>query len=509
MRATWRAWARGVQAVAVAAVVIGGVGCSGPGNAETFADVQRAGGVPAVEVEALAKLLEGAGVEPAQFAVLQGRGGSLAKAPNGFLLEDGHVTAIKLSGTKLATTAALAPLKHLKGLSLVKNRLTSLEGLGGASSLLSVDVSHNKLTTLEGIGGCKQLRGLRASHNQLQTTKGLKGTTSIRSLILDHNQIADLADLAGHGQLVSLELTSNRLASLAGLTDLRRLKTIRLSENALTTTKGLGNLPGLEELYLDRNKITAMAGFPVLAGLLYLDLSHNELTSIAANAAATKGIVLAGNPLTAEARLAVQQAGPRCSVKTGFNRGLIVSDSMPIPCQGATCEKVFLELSDRIQLDLARSPHEKRPFQVRLSTELGSAKMILAHATLGHISLQAWPGRPCVASGSAIIGEPMKMRRRRRRRQQGPPPRQAFVLISVDGQTAKTVTVEIAPRIDGGDAEGGDVRAADAGVDADGGPIDATSTIDSGVTPTQDGAPATPVNPDGGAVATDATSAAQ
>lgn len=435
-----------LYAISIAGITAGG--CSSAGSPETLADVQQGGSkLPAAEVEALTKLAESAGVPPAKLAVLNASGGSLAKAPNGFLIEEGHVSAIKLSGTKLSTLESLGALQHLKGLSLANNRIEKIGGLEKATGLLSLDISKNQLTTLEGLSGCKGLRGLKASHNALRTTKGLEGTAALRTLMLDDNELTDLAGVAGHENLVTLDLTDNALTSLEGLSDLALVRVIRVSENNLTTAAGLGALPELEELYLDRNELTTLGEFPELPDLVHLDLSQNQLSSLPARAAAVKGLILNGNPLSAAAREAIVQAAPRCTgnaraVKAAGPRGLA-----PLGCHGSTCAKNFIELSKRAQLDLGRTPFAKQPFEVRITTEYGSAKVIVANSKGRNVYAQAWPGRPCVLRGAkAILAAPAKRRRGIGRRRG--PQKLAVMDVEVSGHRAKVVTVEIGRRLE-------------------------------------------------------------
>ncbi len=181
----------------------------------------------------------------------------------GFLVENNHITKIKLCFCDLTTLPELiTKLISLKVLDLRFNHLETLpESIGNLKSLQVLDLGNNHLKTLpESIRSLRSLQELWLYHNELTTLPGV--ITNLKTLeILDlcENRLKILSESIGKlKSLKSLQLFQNQLTTLPeSIGNLSSLQILQVTNNQLTTLpESIGDLNSLQRLNLGWNKLS-------------------------------------------------------------------------------------------------------------------------------------------------------------------------------------------------------------------------------------------------------------
>jgi Leucine-rich repeat (LRR) protein len=176
-------------------------------------------------------------------------------------------------------------------------------------SVFGVDLNKTQVTDawLKHLNGLPNLQSLRLDNTQVTDAglEHLKGLTSLQSLNLDNTQVTDagLEHLKGLINLRSLvpnrrKLTDAGLEHLGGMAKLERLNLwfTQVTDAGLKHLEGLTNLQGLA---LGNTQVTD-AGLEHLKGLIEL-----------------QSVILIGTKVTDAGVKNLQQALPKCKIKTG------------------------------------------------------------------------------------------------------------------------------------------------------------------------------------------------
>ncbi|MEZ4446271.1 MAG: DUF4178 domain-containing protein [Polyangiaceae bacterium] len=266
-------------------------------TSKDFEDVQS-GKVPldAAERAAIENLLQAAKIPPSSLNVHDDQT-SKCDWCTGIVIENGHVTLLKLEQKTIPSSAPLAALPELRVLRLPKDQLHDTTGLGKLAHLETADLSGNELTTVDDLSGCKALTSLDLRNNHLETLTGLHDLPQLVELHLEDNPIQSLAGLSGLDQLTRLELAATPLTSFAGLGKLPKLTSLSVSDSKLTSLEGLDGLLALEELSVRKNQLTELTSLAPLPALRVLDATDNQITSLAGSERlpALKKLTLAKN----------------------------------------------------------------------------------------------------------------------------------------------------------------------------------------------------------------------
>ncbi|XP_066496204.1 transforming growth factor beta activator LRRC32-like [Tiliqua scincoides] len=199
---------------------------------------------------------------------------------------------------------ALAPLVHLRTLSLAANRLHWNHTANGKAflslgSLEALDLSGNHLDSnmaASYLGYLPSLQELDLSWNQVtQLSRGIfRGVLTVREINLKNNHIAAIEEgsLDALKALRVLDLAMNFLRCISGF-HLPQVQVLNLSHNALESFVARGEVRGvyqLQVLDLSHNRLTSLPLLPRRNRLLYLNLSHNAIAHLAANATRTEDL---------------------------------------------------------------------------------------------------------------------------------------------------------------------------------------------------------------------------
>ena len=255
----------------------------------------------AAETAALQKLLSDAKLDPERINV-DTVNDSSCDTCKGIIIEDGHVTLLRLDGKNIHSIATVKALQQLRVLSVKDNQINTVEGLSSLSKLRSLDLSNNRLESLGDLSGCSELAQLNVSDNRLQSLKdvhdlpalselnllnnpitslgGMAALPKLKSLTLDKAKMKDFRGLGKLPMLQVLDVQNAGLESLEGLQGATGLESINVSNNHITSLDKLVALPKLRRIEAHNNHIGSLAGIAILPALVHLDVSKNRLTSL-------------------------------------------------------------------------------------------------------------------------------------------------------------------------------------------------------------------------------------
>jgi hypothetical protein len=198
-------------ACVIVSVALLGCGSSDPSSANSDPLAK----LPQEERSAVEQLLTGAGLSAKQLRPV-GRLG-IEKNSQSIVVENGHVKALRISDSPLASMRAVAALPELEVLWLTNNKISEIDGLETA----------RKLTVLV------------LSRNQIRTVDRLAGATLLETLSLNDNRIEKLVDIPTLSALHTLDISDNQLVSLEGLGGLPKLWTVRAKGNPLNNAEAV------------------------------------------------------------------------------------------------------------------------------------------------------------------------------------------------------------------------------------------------------------------------------
>jgi Leucine-rich repeat (LRR) protein len=251
-------------------------GCEGIFGPPTFRDVVDGKiAMQSGDRQAVAALLEAAGLTPEQFLVRDTEDGILPT--NGVALKGDRVVRIVLSSTRLERSASFASLTELREVRAAHNQLTNVRGFAGLAHLTSLHVENNRITTLDGLAPCASLGSLFAAANQL---------TSLETI----GQIPSLHEIDVH---------ENQIESLRGLSELPRLTWVNASHNRVTDAATLGVPPTLAILFVDDNRLVSIDHLLTIPTLRDVYAQRNQITRVPAEARRFRTLALTGNGATA------------------------------------------------------------------------------------------------------------------------------------------------------------------------------------------------------------------
>lgn len=385
------------------------------GEVSTFEDIEAGRGeLPQDEIDAVRELIKSANISPKNFKILTK--GSLDSSPNGININNGHVTAIRISRSGLTDMKAISGLKSLRAIRFSSNKLTTIAGLENLDKLVSLDLRKNKITSLDGLKGCRSLKLLVLKNNEISSTKGIENAKNLSKVDLSSNQLTDISSLSGLKRLSFLDLSKNKLIKLSGFGGFPELQNLDLSHNALTSFEGVKNLPKLRTLFAHDNQITSIDGMLGLKSLLRVDLSNNKLTSLPEKLGTITQIVVKGNPLPPEVLSKHSKAKMSC-----------IGNVDKLPGRSGSTKKIQMKCSGSCRGDVSklkgttyfslRSPY--RPVKVRIESKRGTVKAYLKNPSGGYQYAQASPDESCTVRGIPIVA---KVRAKRRRGQRSKRP---------------------------------------------------------------------------------------
>jgi len=215
-------WITSVACVIISVALLG-CGSSDPSSTESDPLAR----LTHEERSAVEQLLKGAGLTATQLRPV-GRLG-IEKNAQSIVVENGHVKALRISDSPLASMRAVVALPELEMLWLSNNQISEIDGLEAARKLTSLVLSRN----------------------QIRTVDRLAGATSLETLSLNDNRIEKLIDIPTLSTLHTLDISNNQLLSLDGLAGLPKLWTVRAKGNPLNNAdavRGVRARGGLLEL---------------------------------------------------------------------------------------------------------------------------------------------------------------------------------------------------------------------------------------------------------------------
>ena len=201
-------------------------------------------GLTPVERRALEQLCRDAGIAISDFQLITTWQRQIATVPLAIAGGDGHITALRMSGLRLAD---ITPVRALS-----------------------------------------EVQALWFDANQLAAIPDLSALTKLRELNLRHNQITSLGNDSLPPHLAVLDVGHNRLDSLAGIGAARFLGQLYAGNNAITAADALANHPGLQEVDLDGNRLTSLDPLLASASLRRLYARRNPLSAPPAKPKSTR-----------------------------------------------------------------------------------------------------------------------------------------------------------------------------------------------------------------------------
>jgi len=273
----------------------GGCGSSGP----NFKDVES-GKIPVEpgETEAINKLLTDAGIPPNKLPVFfESTEYDNAYVNQKILVKNGHVIALRLSGSNLDHMDAAAAFTELRILDLSLNQISEIQGLQEAQNLEKLILVNNKIKEPKGLDGCIALKTLELPANELTTMPDISNMPYLERLVLGNNRIQSIKNFKGGEKLSHLDLSLNKLISLAGLPNLPNLTYLGLEGNQLTTLEGLGELPQLRTVKLSNNRLESADLLAALPMLESVDLKSNKITALPNFQKKIARLEIEGNPV--------------------------------------------------------------------------------------------------------------------------------------------------------------------------------------------------------------------
>lgn len=173
-------------------------------------------------------------------------------------IEDGHVVALRLGGTKLASLATASRLH----------------------ALVVLDLHDGQVQTLDGIAGLPALDHLSLTNNQLEAVIGIEAARQLHSVYLGGNRLTRLDGLVALPDLEVLNLAGNRFERMPDFGDLQRLRVLSLERNPISKIEGLDRNAHLHDLNLAWCNLTRIENVRGLAELRALDLWHNAIDDL-------------------------------------------------------------------------------------------------------------------------------------------------------------------------------------------------------------------------------------
>jgi len=209
----------------------------------------------------------------------------LWKSPeqNEYVLENHHVSALRLNYISYEIPESIQNLKHLKvleinsGYELSNSTIPSF--FGKLENLESLKLSSMGITAIANLEKLVQLKTLDLPFNKIKKIKGLDTLTKLSRLILTSNEISEVGNLDSLTHLTELDLKYNKISEIKGLDNLHNLTKLELNHNNIEEIKGLDNLHKLTDLDLCNNNIKEIKGLENLTDLRGFGFYGNKFPS--------------------------------------------------------------------------------------------------------------------------------------------------------------------------------------------------------------------------------------
>lgn len=155
----------------------------------------------------------------------------ISTTPLAIAFAEGHVRALRISGTSFSDTSAVVALSAMESLWLDRNRITTLTSLNALQNLRELNVRGNQLTSLGRLPA--GLTVFDGGDNQLVSLEGIESASSLQQLFLGGNRITSVESLAGLPALAEVDLDRNQLVSIDPLFKALTLRRLYVRGNRL------------------------------------------------------------------------------------------------------------------------------------------------------------------------------------------------------------------------------------------------------------------------------------
>ena len=232
-------------------------------------------------------------------------------------LDELHVQALNLAGTRLSNLAPLANFSMLRFLDLNATRVSDLTPLANLGSLISLDVGETPVSDLAPLANLITLRALYSARTSVSDLAPLADLTALETLFLWRTSVSDLVPLANLTALKALPLGQTSVSDLAPLANLTSLVKLDLWQTSVSDLAPLANLTSLVELDLWQTSVSDLAPLANLTSLVKLDLWQTSVLDLTplANLRALRDLDLRGTLVPERAVDELREALPECEIR--------------------------------------------------------------------------------------------------------------------------------------------------------------------------------------------------
>lgn len=199
---------------------------------------------------------------------------------------EGKLTSLDLSASKITTLAPIKAFTHLKFLDLSSNTLENISEIKSFSLLEKLNLSSNKLSSVDSLSKLEYLKELKLSANTIYDFKALKGLANLELLDISYNNYINFESLPVLEKLYYLDISGDIIKDYAPLAKQKSLHTLIINAAGNRNISTIPALPELIGLSIISNNINPedavfMQKLSFCSKLGELNISKNNLTSLA------------------------------------------------------------------------------------------------------------------------------------------------------------------------------------------------------------------------------------